>query len=92
VGETFAFLAMAGIAPSFASFGVVIARSRALPRGVGLPALVGGVVVAVCLPLLATGVEVVWLFLMAGMVRVAVSFVLTAGWLAVRGTRRVVTS
>ena len=86
--SAFGFFAMGALALSFASFVIVIARSRALPRGVGLPALAGGIVVVVCLPLLATGIEIVRLFLMAGMLSVAASFLLTAGWLTLRGTRR----
>ena len=88
--ESLGFLAFIAVASSFASFGVVIARSAALPRALGWPALVGGATAVGSIPLWAIGLtaDAAWLVTMLGLLGVAASFLLTAGWLTIRGTRR----
>ena len=88
--EAFGVFAFVAVAFSFASFGVIIARSAALPRALGWPALVGGAIAVASIPMWAIGLtaDVAWYVFMLGLLGVAASFLLTAGWLTIRGTRR----
>ncbi len=62
-----------------------IVRSGAVPRALAIPAAVGVVTFVWAIgPIGAAG----WRVSMVGVLAVAASFVLTAGWLTLRGTRR----
>jgi hypothetical protein len=88
--ENSAFFGMGILALSFLSFGAVIARSAALPRAFGFPAMIGAVIVVASFVVWAIGpiAEAGWFVFMLGLLAVTASFVLTAGWLTIRGTRR----
>ncbi len=90
----FGSLALGIMALRFLSFGAVIARRAALPRALGFPAIIGALLVVAAFGFGAIGFGVAapvgeagWLVFMLGLLAVATSFVLTAGWLTVRGTR-----
>jgi len=70
---------------SFLSFIAVIVRGGAVPRALAIPAAVGVVTFVWAIGSIgAAG----WRVSMVGVLAVAASFVLTAGWLTLRGTRR----
>ena len=79
----FAFMAL-GL--SFAGFGVVIARTAALPRFVAWLSIASGAVLLVSLPLWSFG-DWAWYPFMVGTLSMFASFFLAAGWLTLRGTR-----
>ena len=81
----FGFLAFAA---SFFVFGVVIARSTPLPRGLGVLALGSAIVTSLGVGgLIVTDADAFWVVSMLGLFAVLVSFVVTGGWLLLRGTR-----
>ena len=84
-------LSIAGVlafVASFATFGVMIARSTPLPRALGLATLAGGgLMVLALVGMGAAGGDGFWFVLMLGMLAVLLSIVVTGGWLVVRGTR-----
>jgi hypothetical protein len=86
--ESTGFLGVLAVAVAFAGFGAIIARSAILPRALAWPALAGGALLVGSLPLWSLG-DWGWYVSMLGMMSLGVSFLLTAGWLALRGTRPV---
>lgn len=85
--EAMGLFAIMGLGLSFAGFGVIIARSAVLPRPLAWLALAGGAVLLASLPLWSVG-DWAWYVFMAGTLGVTIAFLLTAGWLTIRGTRR----
>ena len=85
--STFSFLAIFAIAVSFVTVGALIARGTPPPRWVGVLGLVGAGAVLVAMPGIAAQVEAFWMLMMLGLLVVLISFVVTGGWLLVRGTR-----
>ena len=86
--ETLSVVALLAFAASFFVFGVVIARSTPLPRGLGVFALGGAFVAALETGGLAiTSGDAFWVVAMLGLLAMLLSFVATGGWLLVRGTR-----
>lgn len=84
--ESMGFLGILSLGVAFAGFGVIIARSSILPRALAWPALAGGTLVIGSVPLWSVG-DWAWYVAMLGTMSLGVSFLLTAGWLALRGTR-----
>lgn len=85
--ETMGVFAIMGLGLSFAGFGVIIARNAVLPRPIAWLALAGGAVLLGSLPLWSFG-DWAWYVFISGTLSVTISFLLTAGWLTIRGTRR----
>jgi hypothetical protein len=85
--ETMGAFAIMGLGLSFAGFGVIIARNAVLPRPIAWLALAGGAVLLGSLPLWSFG-DWAWYVFISGTLSVTISFLLTAGWLTIRGTRR----
>ena len=91
LGGKLAGFALALLTLSFLSFGAVIARSAALPRALGLLAVIGAIIIAAAFASYAIGPiggYTSWKIYMVGFVGATASFVLTAGWLTLRGTRQ----
>ena len=85
--EFFGIAAILALAVSFVTIGALITRSAPMPRWVGVLGLVGAGTILLSMPGLGTGVEAFWLLMFLGVLIVLVAFVVTGGWLLVRGTR-----
>ena len=86
--STFALLGLLAFAASFFVFGVVIARSTPLPRGLGVIALGGAIVTSLGVGgLIVTDGDAFWAVAMLGLLAVMLAFVVSGGWLLLRGTR-----